>query len=219
MDTVEEYLTSRETEYQACQATIEHILKVVNHQKEIRKWKTIPKQYKPKQLEVVTTNASPTPLFQDKFNRDFERLFFSNLNRTIDHNTVVLITTEVTCIGLLDSIDHELCRRRDSPTVVGGALHSFINRLKINHNFSPTLQQILDSTSSIPSLLPRFPPHPSKCLPQYPARPPAMDDAANCNWNDSCKQPCLFIGLRKLCSWSVLLYTVNRWRPRRNNQW
>ena len=95
----------------------------------------------PQAIQTKTTGSGdhqcvphPPPPFQDKFNRDFERLFFSNLNRTIDHNTAVLITTEVTCIGLLDSIDHELCRRRDSPTVVGGGLHSFINRLKINQH-------------------------------------------------------------------------------------
>ena len=85
--TIEETLKQNSSEYQQHISTRNKITRVLQHQNNIRLFKTIPKHYQPSATpEIVTHN----PTLSNEFQTAFQQLFFKNLNDVITNNTISL---------------------------------------------------------------------------------------------------------------------------------
>ena len=85
--TIEEILKQNSSEYQQHLSTRNKITRVLQHQNNIRLFKTIPRHYQPSATpEIVTHN----PTLSNEFQTGFQQLFFKHLNDVITNNTISL---------------------------------------------------------------------------------------------------------------------------------
>ena len=116
--------------------------KTLQHQQSTHTHKTIPKQRLPI-LPTVLDKAAQTELTKD-FNKQYEKLYFSFLDRVITQNAITLEHTKQKLDNIVTATEQYLCSLSIPQTTLQNFHSHFLSQCKLStHNCSPQLQKKL----------------------------------------------------------------------------
>lgn len=151
LSTLEELLQRNSDEYKQHLTTRNRITKALNHQNNIRIFKTVPKRLRPPTtLEVFPPNSDLTKQFEE----EFHQLLFCHLNRVITHNTITLELENARLRDIATRTD-TLFTTIDAPTETVKQLKTkFYSKNNLTQHINPTPTQQLPQASTPPSPAP-----------------------------------------------------------------
>lgn len=146
---VENFLKEQSKEYQRHLSTRNRLNQALNHQRNIRLFKTIPKQYLPSSLPCTHIDH---PNLTSAFLQKYHNIFFQHLDNIITHNTINFELEEARLSSILLHTEKQLSALRAPKESVALLYHNFLTENSIkNHKPQPDLQKILNSTPHFPT--------------------------------------------------------------------
>ena len=146
---VENFLKEQSKEYQRHQSTRNRLNQALNHQRNMRLFKTIPKQYLPSSLPCTPIDH---PNLTSTFLQKYHDIFFQHLDTVITHNTINFELEEARLNSILLHTEKQLSTLRAPKESVALLYHNFLTENSIkNHKPHPDLQKILTTTPHFPT--------------------------------------------------------------------
>ena len=110
-------------------------------QQKAKKSHTIPKQHRPHPLYTATPDAFKE---KEKFNQQYETLFFEHLDRVILQNTIAIEIKQAKIQNILQTTEQALAESQDDPEIIQRQYKTFLLTNNItNHEMTPELQKKL----------------------------------------------------------------------------
>ena len=113
--TIENFLQHQTEEYQRHYLTKQRIARALEHQKNIRLFRTIPKHYLPAKTPELPVDD---PSLSAEFYRNYETLFFQHLDKTIIHNTITLELEDARLRQAVLNTEQQLAAITEPPTTI-----------------------------------------------------------------------------------------------------
>lgn len=170
MASPEEFLQQQTTQYQHHTANKKKVTQLLEHQQNIKTYKTIPKHYFPPSIpKTLTDNPALTREFQEQY----EQLFFQHLDKTILSNTITLELENARLEQILSHTEKHLAVLPIPSDICAKLYHKFLTTNNItNHETSPQLLNKLppgfttETTNSAPTQPPSTNPNPLQTPPK-----------------------------------------------------
>ena len=141
----EKFLTTQSLEYQKHVTHIRELETTLQYQHLIQSQKTIPKVYTPKPPQ--TSN----PLLTEKFKQEYCNLFFHQLERAIESNSISLELHRAASKSIVTQTEQHLASLNLTPDDVTEMYHQFISQNNIKeHTPLPAIQMVMKNTASTP---------------------------------------------------------------------
>ena len=143
MASPEEFLQQQTAQYQHPTANKKKVTQLLEHQQNIKTYKTIPKHYFPPSIpKTLTDNPALTREFQEQY----EQLFFQHLDKTILSNTITLELENAKLKKILSHTEKHLAVLFIPSDIRAKLYHKFLATNNItNHETSSQLRNKLPS--------------------------------------------------------------------------
>ena len=147
LKSAEETLKKYSSEYQQHLTIRNKSAKILQHQRNILHFKTIPKRYLPATPEIVTANS----ILSNDFQTEYQELFFQHLNKIISHNTITLELENARLNKLIVRTETHLSSLQASAETTEQLRRHFYtqNNIPTTHKTSSMVHQ--DTTELIPT--------------------------------------------------------------------
>ena len=133
----EMFLDTQSLEYQKHISHIKELESTLQHQYMIQSQKTIPKMYTPKILQISN------PLLTQKFKQEYRSLFFQQLDKAIESNTISLELHKAASNSIVTQIEHH------TPSNITELYHRFISQNNIReHTPLPAIHLLINSNTT-----------------------------------------------------------------------
>ena len=138
---IENFLQHQTEEYQRHYLTKQRIARALEHQKNIRLFRTIPKHFLPAKTPELPVDD---PSLSAEFYRNYETLFFQHLDKTIIHNTITLELEDARLRQAVLNTEQQLAAITEPPTAIAHHHQQFLSQNNIpDHEVHPDLRRIL----------------------------------------------------------------------------